>query len=297
MRSVSASTSAGFALACLCCTRVEDLILKHTPSPLLRDFVELFWFRSGGKEAASATAKEAILPDGCAHLVINLSEDVVRFFERVDSTKMTTLSGSIFSGPQSCPYAILPAAEAVIGVRFRPGGTLPFLQMPAAELHNLQLSAESIFGACAAELRDRVRAARTAPRKFVILEQFLLQHLCRPIGLHRAVSYALNAFELRPSQRVSDVLAEIGLSPRRFSQVFKEQVGVTPKLFHRVRRFQRMVAFFPESTGVDWAGTAIDAGYYDQAHLIHEFRAFSSITPAAFLATRIAQQSHLPLQS
>src|ERR1022692_3698076 len=108
------------------------LILKHTPSPLLADFVELFWLRQNAPKGVVPN-KEAILPDGCAHLVINLMEDAVRVFERIDGEPVITLSGSIFGGPRSSPYAILPAASDVIGVLFRPGGAFPFLSIPAEE--------------------------------------------------------------------------------------------------------------------------------------------------------------------
>ncbi|HEY2615077.1 MAG TPA: helix-turn-helix domain-containing protein [Chthoniobacterales bacterium] len=270
-------------------------ILKYQPRLLLRDFIELFWYRCGETPTTADETKEAILPDGCAHLVINLSENAVRLFERLDNDEVTTLSGSVFCGPRSSPYAILPAASAVIGILFRPGGAFPFLPMPAEELRNIQLPVEHIFGMRAGELRDRLIAEKTARRKFVLLEMFLLRHLRQPSSLHRAVSYAIRAFETDPTQNITDVLMKIGLSERRFSRVFSEQVGLTPKQFHRVRRFQKTISSFPLGDGVDWAETALNAGYYDQAHLIHEFRTFSFVTPGTFLATRIVQRNHLPL--
>jgi AraC-like DNA-binding protein len=110
------------------------------------------------------------------------------------------------------------------------------------------------------------------------------------------VAYAIHAFQRNPSPTISDVLGEIGLSERRFSRVFSEQVGLTPKLFHRVQRFQRTISSLPAMSDVDWARTAVDAGYYDQAHLIHEFRSFCSITPSVFIERKIDQRNHLPLQ-
>jgi len=91
------------------------------------------------------------------------------------------------------------------------------------------------------------------------------------------------------------VLEKIGLSERRFSQIFSEQVGLTPKLFQRVRRFQKTMASLPPRGEVNWAGTATANGYYDQAHLINDFRAFSSVTPADFFARHVVQRNHLPL--
>jgi AraC-like DNA-binding protein len=135
------------------------------------------------------------------------------------------------------------------------------------------------------------------PARFLLMEKFLLRQLQQSRALHRAVRYAVNAFEQTPSISVATVLKEIGLSERRFSRIFSEQIGLTPKLFQRVRRFQKTMASLPSRGDIDWAATAFANGYYDQAHFINDFRAFSSITPTDFLAQRIAQRNHLPLPS
>lgn len=271
------------------------MILKHTPSPLLRDSVELFWYRDEGAAAAAiAIKKEAILPDGCAHLVINLSEDRIGLYQHIDSNSLTALSGSIFCGPRSSAYAVMPAAVAVIGVLFRPGGVFRLLSAPTEEFRNAQIPLDLIMDGN--ELREQLIAAVTPAAMFLLLERFLLRQLQRSPSLHRAVQFAVQAFERNSFLSVSAVLEKIGLSERRFSRIFSEQVGLTPKLFQRVRRFQRTMGSLPSHGEVDWAGTATANGYYDQAHLINDFRSFSSVTPADFFASRIVQRNHLPLR-
>jgi AraC-like DNA-binding protein len=272
------------------------LILKHTPSLLLRDSVELFWYRREGAAATAPTiTKEAILPDGCAHLVINLSENRIGLYQHIDSNRLTALGGSIFCGPRSSAYAVLPAAVAVIGVLFRPGGVFRLLSAPTEEFRNAQIPLDLIMGGN--ELREQLIAAATPAATFLLLEKFLLCQLQRSRSLHRAVRYAVDGFERDAFLSVSAVLEKIGLSERRFSRIFNEQVGLTPKLFQRVRRFQRTMASLPSHGEVDWAGTATANGFYDQAHLINDFRSFSSVTPSDFFATRIVQRNHLPLRS
>jgi AraC-like DNA-binding protein len=84
------------------------------------------------------------------------------------------------------------------------------------------------------------------------------------------------------------VLRETGLSERRFIEVFHEQVGLTPKAFCRVRRFQRVLKSVHGAREVDWAQVALDCGYYDQPHFIHDFRGFSGLTPAQYVARATA---------
>ena len=95
--------------------------------------------------------------------------------------------------------------------------------------------------------------------------------------------------------RVRDVARRVGLSQRRFIQVFAAEVGMTPKLYSRVQRFQRARAL-ARKTAPDWAGIAADCGYFDQSHLIRDFLAFSGLSPADYLRQRSERvlPNHLP---
>jgi AraC-like DNA-binding protein len=85
----------------------------------------------------------------------------------------------------------------------------------------------------------------------------------------------------------------IAMSSKRFIERFKADVGVTPKRYCRLLRFQRVVSHAHQSAPTDWAGLALDCGYFDQAHLIHEFREFSGLTPTAYEAHRTTFQNHV----
>jgi AraC-like DNA-binding protein len=98
------------------------------------------------------------------------------------------------------------------------------------------------------------------------------------------------------TQKISDVSDRTGLSARRFIDVFRKEVGLTPKLFCRVRRFQRVLRHITAGQKVDWAEIALTCGYFDQAHFIHDFRAFSGINPSSYLADHTSHMNHVPMQ-
>ena len=98
------------------------------------------------------------------------------------------------------------------------------------------------------------------------------------------------------TRTILEVTDRVGLSPRWFIQVFREEVGLTPKLFCRVRRFQEVVRLIENREQVEWAEVALGAGYFDQAHFIRDFRAFSGLTPTAYLAQRGERLNHVPLR-
>jgi AraC-like DNA-binding protein len=95
---------------------------------------------------------------------------------------------------------------------------------------------------------------------------------------------------------VQAVTGKIGMSQRRVAQLFHEQVGVSPKTFHRVRRFQHTLLRLRGVRQVDWADLAVECGYYDQAHLSHDFRQIAGMTPSAYLAAATEHLNHVPLR-
>jgi AraC-like DNA-binding protein len=93
---------------------------------------------------------------------------------------------------------------------------------------------------------------------------------------------------------VRDVARATGLSERRFSQVFRESVGLSPKVWCRVQRFQRAVRQLHAGRDLPWADLALDCGFYDQSHFANEFRAFSGIDASTYSARRTKWANHIP---
>jgi len=163
-------------------------------------------------------------------------------------------------------------------------------------LHNEHAPLEALWGAEAIRLRDRLTEAQTPAMRFRVVEQVLLEQAARRLVRHPAVVSALQAFQRVPQDRtVADVTDRVGLSARRFIQVFTEEVGLTPKLFCRVRRFQEVLRRVAGPGRVEWANVALACGYYDQAHFIRDFQAFSGVCPTAYLRERGEHLNHLPL--
>jgi AraC-like DNA-binding protein len=181
-----------------------------------------------------------------------------------------------------------------MGIDFKPGGAFPFLTLPANELHNEVVSLEMLWGSAVGDLRDQLLDAETPESKFHILEQLLLTQAACPLNLHPAVSYALRAFQYGPNiQTISDITEQISLSTRRFIQVFNEQVGLTPKLFCRIRRFQEVLHMIGSGQQNEWSDIAFAGGYFDQAHFNHDFLAFSGLKPTAYLIHRSELFNHV----
>ena len=272
------------------------ILRTYLPQPPLADFVAKFWLYEGHDPLH---AKERLLPTGTVELVINLRDDTLRVSDRQNTDQFQNFPGSLICGAHSEFFVIDTADQAsIMGVHFKPGGAFPFFELPADELHNMHLSLDALWGAEASYLREQLLEAATPETKFCMLEQALLAQAAWPLARHPAVAFALKEFHRMSHPRpISDVTEQIGLSSRRFIQVFREEVGLTPKLFCRVRRFQEVLHLIQRRQSVDWADVALTCGYFDQAHFIHDFQAFSGLNPTAYLAQRSEHLYHVPLSA
>lgn len=266
----------------------------YIPQPPLSAFVDMFWLYEGQQQQH---ARERRLPDGSMELVINLREDTLRVYDRQHHDQFQSFRGGLISGAHS-EFIVLDTTclSSIIGIHFKPGGAFPFLTLPAGELHDEIVSLETLWGTTASDLREQLLEASTPETRFRILEQYLLARAAQPLARHPAVAFALKEFRRVPHlSTISDVTEHIGLSSKRFIQAFSEEVGLTPKLFCRVRRFQEVLRRIEKGQQIKWAEIALTCGYFDQAHCIHDFRAFSGLNPTAYLTHRGEHRNHVPL--
>lgn len=270
------------------------LQLMHVPRAPLSEFVNVLWLYEGYSQPH---AKERVLPTGSMQLVINLLEDRTCIYDREDTDRYQTYSGAVMAGAYSEYQVISTAMQAsVIGVHFKPGGAYPFLGRPAGELRDTTVSLDALWGRAAVDLRDRLLAAPTPHARIRILECALLKRLVGGLDSNGAVGFALRRFMVEPHMAtVASVTEQVGLSAKRFIQVFRDKTGFTPKVFCRIQRFQKALNGVEGRRSVEWSKVALDAGYFDQAHFIHDFRAFSGINPTSYMAHRTPHRNHVPL--
>jgi len=264
----------------------------RTPAPPLDQYIASLWYCAGG---TATHAKERVLPSGSIGLIVSVHEDSLRKYDRNDPQRVIHLPAAIVCGART-DYSVIDAVfPEVIGAQFRIGGAFPFFRLPLTEVSGSEVGICDVWGDReATRLRERLQEAATPEAKLAALECALLERL-GAADRHPAVTFALREFGGRHARGVGEVTEEIGLSPRRFIEVFHRQVGLTPKVFCRLRRFQRVLRRVYAASSVDWVDVAIACGYFDQAHFIHDFRAFSGITPGAYFAQRTQFQNHVAL--
>jgi methylphosphotriester-DNA--protein-cysteine methyltransferase len=257
--------------------------LARTPPPPLDTFVERIWYCSD----AGSQARERVLPGGgTMDLAFNLADDDIRVYDANDPALVRAHSGALVAGTRTQSCLIDPRQRtSVIGVHFRPGGAFPFLGIAPAELVDAHAQLDELWGCAGRNLREQLVEARSASEQFQLVEAALLRRVERARPGHPAVRLAVNMLRAGGNEvRVAEVAAAVNLSHRRFAEVFEREVGLTPKCYARLQRFhgvKQRIAVHGEPPS--WATFAVACGYFDQAHMIRDFVAFSGMSPTSYL--------------
>jgi AraC-like DNA-binding protein len=231
--------------------------------------------------AAAASPPEKVLPDGCLELVLHLRD---RFWAGAAASALERQPAALLVGQLTrCLFLRPGAVVESMGIRFRPGGALPFLGARVHELTGRVVALGDLWGGAAAELEERVALARGRDAQAASAERWLLRRLRRAPARDRRVYASVQAIVARRGAVTVRELADTaGLSARQLERRFRMAVGVPPKALARVLRFQAVLQAVGAGAA-DWAGVALDHGYFDQPHLIRDFQELAGDTPGRLL--------------
>ncbi len=247
---------------------------RVAPPPALRRWIRAFTYWEGGAPSAGRAPKTA---SRAPSLQIDVYDDELRWYP---SNDVHTLGGVALGGVQSRPFAIDAWQPRLVRVLFRPGGTLPFFGIAPADLADSQVTPPD-----RGHLRERLAACQEPDAVFDVLGR-ILTAAATERTVHPAVAQALAIAEEAGDVTVARLAGAAEVSPKRLIRLFTADVGITPKRYLRLVRFERVRAAVRDRATVDWARMAAALGYFDQSHLIRDFHDFAGTTPSGYLARR-----------
>jgi len=261
----------------------------RAPAEGLRGFVDSY---VGFRQAGVEPARHRGLPSPYLTLIFTLDEPIT-MAAHPDPGQPPGEFGTLLGGLHRTPALIAhEGAQSGIQLALRPLGTRMLLGLPAGELADIDIPAETVLGGVGAELHDRVRRASGWRERFAVLDEMLLGIMGRLVAaapdVAPEVGWAWHRL-LRSAGllRVSALAAETGWSSRHLTSRFRTEIGLTPKAAARVIRFTRtrqLLAAQAVAGQLRLAELAVTCGYFDQAHLAREFRALAGCPPSRWLA-------------
>jgi len=167
---------------------------------------------------------------------------------------------------------------------FQPGGLFRLFSIPPRVLTNRHFDGVAVLGRAVDDLAARLGECSSFAERASTVDRYLLRR-CPTGGAPTHIAAVAKDVELRNGGvRMSDLAARTGLSLRQLERRFGTEIGLAPKLYARITRFEAALKRKNELPGVRWTDVAHDVGYHDQMHMVHDFRDFSGSTPAAMLA-------------
>ncbi len=266
----------------------------HTPSYPLHIFIESFIYYRDFNPVHSI---DRFLPDGNINVVFDLTDYPKYIYDNDTLKEIQTCRSVWFSGIRN-NYISIPSGRdsEMFIINFHKGKAYPFVQMPLHELTDSVVDGDLVLTNEIMNLREMILSIENIDQKFFAAEKYLLKHYSKKLGVIPVIEFAVNKIVHSPSQSsIKNISEKIGYSQKHFIKLFKENVGLTPKSFLKVIRFQKAVHEIEISHKIDWTAIAIESGYYDQAHFIHDFRNFSGFTPEQYIQMKNDQLNYVPV--
>lgn len=267
----------------------------HSPAIALRPWVESLWAapprtntaKTDGDADITARAREWVMPEGRAHLVIRLGGEPLGLYQDLDQAHPHWLSDAMLAGPYDRAYLKdTTRMRGSVGALLLPGALPALFGVAETQLLNRHVPLAEVWPESAATLVERINTAASPHEQLAYLEAELLAHLRPARGLHPQVALALP--RLAQGLRIDELVRMSGYSHRRFTSLFRQATGMAPKRYACLRRFADALPASGKS--LSWAELAADAGYSDQAHFVRDFHGFARITPQAY--RRAQRQGH-----
>jgi AraC-like DNA-binding protein len=258
------------------------IYLQRKPSPPLAECVEMLWYACAPHVPHQ---HELVLPGGKIQFVISLAAEHL-----TDCTPEgdTLAPPALLVGARTSAELIATCdMKHLVGVVFRPGGLGPWLRERADLFYEKSQSLGDLWPT--KMLRERLREASSPELTLRILDQAL----CEQASARERRVHVRGALNMLGSLSVRETARELGISERRLHLVFSEDVGLSPKQWSRVRRFQRAVCALHKGVDMRWAELAITCGYADQAHFSRDFRCFSGVDPTTYSVSRGRWKNHI----
>ena len=241
------------------------LYKEYQPRALLSPYIETYWTSNG---SAGEGELYKILPDGCVDIIFSFDKVTDTFFARIVGTTTTFINVDY------------PDSIQVFGIRFKPAGITVFTRIPIEEFTNRIVdlaSAETLF---CQSFYETLSEKQSTEEIIKHTDNYLISCLPHLYNSDKQIIHAVDMIYLAKGQlSLSDTASEVCLCQRHFERKFKSAIGISPKSFAKIIRFNNTLRHLRSHPHKDLLTVAVECGYYDHTHLIKDFKTLSGNTP------------------
>jgi AraC-like DNA-binding protein len=252
--------------------------LTRRPSPPLDRFVESLWYARG----TAPYRREKIAPTGSSVAVIVLGDPILQTPNNGKGTTILAEKG-VLLGPHHAPVINEPTGETfAVGIVTTPVGCEAVFGVPPASVRGQAINLEAAWPQ-ATHLRGRLPARETPEDMLSSVETYLADtHDSSIPGLERC-ERAVAMLEADPTRPIAEIASDLAVSHGHLDREFTRVVGLSPRVLARLLRLQRLLREIDVGRDIEWTDLALELGWFDQAHLIRDFRRHTGVTPSQYV--------------
>lgn len=266
----------------------------HIPAFPLDKFIEIFIYYEGVKHAHNV---DRFLPNGDTEILIDFHDTPQYIYDNETLKEIQACNHVWASGLRTEPITI-PSGNnaAMMVIAFKKGMAASFFPFPMDEIADSVVDADLVWGSDFGLLRERLLGTKDIDLRFKLVEEFLIAKFRVQLEINPCVEFAINEMRNRPDEiNIGRMNAKIGYSQKHFTHLFRSQVGVTPKSYLKIMRFQKAILEIEKARSIDWGRISQECGFYDQPHFINDFKLFSGFTPEQYAEIQTNCQNYVPV--
>ncbi|MCP4340342.1 MAG: AraC family transcriptional regulator [Desulfobulbaceae bacterium] len=253
--------------------RVDKYLPKH---PFLKKLIKYFWVL---KSDHPTTLNHKLLPVNNIDFILNFSSPI----KYCSESKVEETPKYFFSGIRH-QYCINHQVGKLnmLGISFFPAGLYPFLKIPLSEFTNRVVELDLVIHKFSSALEERLCFADSVIQQIEILENYLIR-LIDPRYIPANETFQMVNTFYSVDLDIRTFCKQYGVNQRKLERIFNEYIGISPKYFKRLNRFQGVINQILNKKYIDFTSMAYENDYYDQAHFIKDFKSFAGCSPSQFV--------------
>lgn len=251
------------------------------PIPELAEYIDCFWsLKASG--IPGIVPKSTLPGDGRGLMLLSFS----------GTTRLTSAGGIVHDlgagadilGAHEESYVLEHTGDTcLVAVQFLPGGLSAFVPFPVHEITSGTIAFNLLWGSAGDSLLGQIAEAGATAGKLRLFQNFLLERLAET-RYHPRIAYAVDRIgRAMQGIAISRLANEVNLSQKQLERVFESAVGMMPKRYSRLARFQNIVDYLHRKDRIeDWTNLAAHFGFYDHSHMVKDFQTFAGVAPSQF---------------